>query len=429
MSFVIHKRKFVLYLLLCVFWIVGGVPFFGQELAANVYEAIKSYLLLLADAIIIVLGLATIKKKTDIIILVSFIFIAYISTCVINNASIVQFLNGIRHYISFIFLIPIIRYCIDDLNSEDYAISVLDKHLYVFLWMQLPCAIIQCALYGAFDQVGGSLGWMYSGEMSTLVYLISLYFMRKRWDASLGYIANIKNNIELIILLFPSFLNETKISFIYFALYFIFIMPMDRKLIMRMLVLIPSIIILLPIVGSLYLSITGASEKTLSANYIEEYLYGDDDGRDFVEFLLDNGSDVIDEDLQDFARFAKFSALITIMEEQPRAYLCGFGVGQFKGGSLLDQTDLYKEYEWLFVGVKMMFYQIALELGLLGLIWFVLIWILLFRSGNNSQTLPMSIYLIILLIIIGIYNAAFCNLAFSIVFMYILCRRESFNIK
>lgn len=429
MSLVVHKRKLVLCLLLCVFWIVGGIPFFGQELAANVYEAIKSYLLLLADAIIIVLGLATIKKKTDIIILVSFIFIAYISTCVINNASIVQFLNGIRHYISFIFLIPIIRYCVDDSDSGNYAISILDKHLYIFLWMQLPCAIIQCALYGAFDQVGGSLGWMYSGEMSTLVYLISLYFMRKRWDASIGYIANIKKNLELIILLFPSFLNETKISFIYFVLYFFFIMPMDRKLIMRMLVLIPCVVVLLPVIGSLYLSITGSSENTLSANYIEEYLYGDEDGRDFVEYLLDNGSDVIDEDLQDFARFAKFSALTTIMEEQPHAYLFGFGIGQFKGGSLLDQTELYKEYEWLFVGVKMMFYQIALELGLLGLIWFVLVWVILFWNGNNIQTLPMAIYLIILLVIIGIYNAAFCNLAFSIVFMYILYRRVPFDMK
>ena len=112
------------------------------------------------------------------------------------------------------------------------------------------------------------------------------------------------------------------------------------------------------------------------------------------------------------------------MEEQPQSYFWGFGVGQFKGGSLLDQTELYKEYEWLFVGVRMTFYQVLMELGILGLVWFVGVWVVLFKEGNNTRSLPMTIYLVILWVIIGVYNAAFCNLAFSVVFMYILYRRK-----
>lgn len=424
MSYVVEKKKVVVSLLLCVFWIVGGFPFFCQELAFSLYEKINPFLLLLADVVVIFLGIITLRKKNDIFIVVSFFTLAYISTCVLNGASVIQFLNGIRHYISLIFLVPIFRYCVDDIRTSSYYVDLIDRHLYAFLWLQLPCTIIQCVLYGAFDKVGGSLGWMYSGEISTLVYLISIYFMRKRWDINLGYIANIRKNIELIVLLLPSFLNETKISFIYFVLYFFFIMPLDRKLLIRVLVLAPCVAMIMPIMGSLYISLTGSSENTLTTSYMEEYLWGNADGQEFVEFLLENGSEVIDEELNDFARFAKFGALQIIMEEQPQSYFWGFGVGQFKGGSLLDQTELYKEYEWLFVGVRMTFYQVLMELGILGLVWFVGVWVVLFKEGNNTRSLPMTIYLVILWVIIGVYNAAFCNLAFSVVFMYILYRRK-----
>lgn len=420
MGHTIDKDSTIANLLITAFWLIGGVPFFGQELALSAYEFLSSKLLLLADAIIIILGLKLIKHKLDWIILISFIALSFISTCVLNDESILQFFNGIRQYISFIFIIPIVRYFFSDNSKRNAFINIIDKNLYLFLWLQLPCTVIQCALYGAFDQVGGSLGWMMSGEISTLVYLISLYFMRKRWNHDISYIANIRKNAELILLLLPSFLNETKVSFIYLMLYFFFVMPMDKKLILRTLILTPCVILILAVMSAFYSMMAGGKSGVFTQEYLENYMYGDADGRDYVEFILENGSEVIDEDQGDIARFIKLSAVPVIMEERAHASLCGFGVGQFKGGTVLEPTKLAKEYEWLFQGTKMMIYLVALELGLLGVIWYILFWISYARGDKSKQKdIPMLIYLMIVVAVISIYNVAFCNLAFGIIFMYI----------
>ncbi len=422
MGHTIDKDSTIANLLITALWLVGAVPFFGQELAFSVYEKISSIPLLIADIIIISLGIITLKHKTDKILLGLFIVISFISTCVLNDGPLLQFINGIRLYFGFLFLIPIFRYFIENDRKRDLFISKMDKTLYIFLWLQLPCSIIQCALYGAFDQVGGSLGWMLSGEMSTLVYLISLYFMRKKWDNSLGYLANIRNNWTLILLLLPSFLNETKVSFIYLLLYFFFVLPMDKKLLLRVMVLTPCITIVLLTMGVFYSMMTGGKSGVFSEEYLETYLYGDADGRDFVEFIIENGSDVIEEDQGDLARFIKFTAVPLVMEEKSHAPLWGFGIGQFKGGSVLEKTELAKEYEWLLQGTVMTFYMLALELGILGLAWFIVFWIMQIRSKDKAnRDTPIMIYLMILVAIIGLYNASFNNQAFSIIFMYIFC--------
>ena len=420
MSIEINLSKLYVRLLLFAFWLIGGCPFFGQEFALSAYEFLSSKLLIMADAIIIFLGLKLIKHKLDWSILISFIILAFFSTCILNDESLLQFFNGIRQYISLILLIPIFRYFIGNSTRREIFIHTFDKNLYIFLWLQIPCSIIQCAQYGAFDQVGGSLGWMMSGEMSTLVYLISLYFMRKRWNNSLGYIANMRKNAVLLFLLLPSFLNETKVSFIYLMLYFFFVLPMDRKMILRILVLTPCVILILVIMGAFYSLMAGGKSGVFTQEYIENYMYGDADGRDYVEFILENGSDVIEDDQGDIARFIKLSAVPVIMEERSHAFLCGFGVGQFKGGTVLEPTKFAKEYSWLFQGTKMMIYLIALELGILGIIWYLLFWILYIKGNKTKQKdTPMLIYLMILVAIISIYNVAFCNLAFGIIFMYI----------
>ncbi len=421
MSILINKSKLYTRMLLFAFWLIGGLPFFGQELAPAAYESLSSKLLLVADAIIIFLGLKLIRHRHDLIILISFIVIAIISTCFFNGESILQFVNGVRQYISFLFLIPIVRYFIGNEQRREMFVNIVDKNLYIFLWLQMPCAIVQCALYGAFDQVGGSLGWMMSGEMSTLVYLISLYFMRKRWDNNIGYMANIRKNAVLILLLLPSFLNETKVSFIYLLLYFFFVLPMDKKIVLRVMVLAPCVAIILGVMGTFYSMMAGGKSGVFTKEYLENYMYGDADGRDYVEFVLENGSAVIEEDQGDIARLIKLSAVPVIMEEESYAPMWGFGVGQFKGGTVLEPTKFAKEYSWLFQGTKMMIYLVALELGILGLIWYVMFWVLQARGDKTRQKdVPMLIYLMILVVVIGIYNVAFCNLAFGIIFMYIL---------
>lgn len=422
MGYSIDKNSAISNMLFVAMWLVGAIPFFGQEFVYGLYVKISSVVLLIADIIIVSLGVITIKHKTDKILLCLFVAASFYSTCFLNGGTLLQYVNGMRLYLGFIFLIPIFRYFIENDQRRDAFISKMDKNLYFFLWLQLPCSIIQCMRYGAFDQVGGSLGWMLSGEMSTLVYLISLYFMRKKWDKTLGYLANIRKNWTLILLLLPSFLNETKVSFIYLLLYFFFVMPMDKKLIVRVLCLAPCVAIILFVMSTFYSMMAGGKSGTFSGEYIETYLYGDEDGRNYVEFVIENGSDIVEEDQGDLARFIKFMAVPMLWEEKDHTTLWGYGIGQFKGGSVLEKTELAKEYEWLLHGTVMTFYMFALELGILGLAWFIVFWIMQIRSKDKAnRDTPIMIYLMILVAIIGLYNASFNNLAFSIIFMYIFC--------
>lgn len=423
-TFVLKKSKLYANMLLFAFWLIGGVPFFGQELASGVYLKLVSPILLVADSILVFLGLSVLRNKNDKIMLFLFLGISLISTCILNRTQLILYINGIRPYISFLFILPIIRYFLDDLQRRAIFIKIMDKTLFVFLIMQLPCAIIQCMQYGAFDNVGGTLGWMQSGEMSTLVYLISLYFMRKRWNNSIGYLANIKNNLILIIALFPSFLNETKVSFIYLLLYFFFLLPMDKKMIGRALVIAPIVSVIMLLVGSFYISI-GGKKNTFSEEFITEYIFGDIDGRDYVEYLLDYGSDddlVAEDDFGDLARGIKIMSIPVIWESKTHAMLSGFGLGNFKGGSNVQKTKLSEEYHWMIKGTRMTFFMFAFELGLFGLIWFLVYWILLIKKGWNTigGIKQVVIYQIILLLITGVYNAPFTNITFGIIFMYIL---------
>ena len=409
-------------MLFIAFWTIGFVPFVGQEIIRGFYDKLSSILLLLSDVTIVMLGLWLIRSKIDIIILVSFLILSYVSTCVFNDGSIMQYANGIRLYIGFIFIIPILRYFISDPIRRDFFVKKFDKNLYIFLWLQLPCSIIQCVQYGAFDQVGGTLGWMQSGEMSTLVYLISLYFMRKKWDDNKSYLSNIRQNWTLILLLVPSFLNETKISFVYLLLYFFFLLPMDRKFILRVVIVAPCVALVMSLMSVFYLYM-GGKDNTFSQEFVEEYLFGDEDGRNYVEFILDNGIESIEdsEDFGDLARMIKFQAIPVVQEDEPHSTVIGFGVGIFRGGAVLGMSDFVKDYKWLTQGTRMMFYVFILELGYLGLVWYILFWLLMFKGNSKYRKNPqVLIYQIILILLIGMYNVAFANLTFSIIFMYIL---------
>ena len=225
MAVVIEKSKFISKIFFGVFWIVAITPFFGQEFMPSVYEKISSPLFALIDFVLILLGAWVIRDKKDWFFLLLFVGFSFISTCIINDYSILFFVNGLRLYLCYIIIVPIFRYFLTDDHRSKGFIEKMDRALYIFLWLQLPTAAVQCFLYGAYDQVGGSMGWMMSGEMSTLVYLISFYLMHKNWDSSKSYIDNIRANWILIFLLIPSFLNETKISFIYLLMYiYVFIL-------------------------------------------------------------------------------------------------------------------------------------------------------------------------------------------------------------
>lgn len=420
MAVVIEKSKFISKIFFGVFWIVAITPFFGQEFMPSVYEKISSPLFALIDFVLILLGAWVIRDKKDWFFLLLFVGFSFISTCIINDYSILFFVNGLRLYLCYIIIVPIFRYFLTDDHRSKGFIEKMDRALYIFLWLQLPTAAVQCFLYGAYDQVGGSMGWMMSGEMSTLVYLISFYLMHKNWDSSKSYIDNIRANWILIFLLIPSFLNETKISFIYLLMYFFFLIPMDKRFIKRLLIFIPCIIVIFTIAGYFYLSMTNADSNVLTAEYFKMYFSGDDDALNYMEIAAEGGIDMVENDQGDLFRGVKFAAIPLLQLREPHAALVGFGVGQFKGGTSVKKSEFAKEFEWLLKGAVMGFYMVIIELGYIGFVFTIIFWIITFRGNRKNINRQILLYQIFIVILLGIYNSAFIHPIFYLIFFYIL---------
>ena len=419
MAVAIEKSRLVSKIFFGVFWIAAITPFFGQEFLPSVYEKLSSPLFALIDLVLILLGAWVIRSKKDWFILLSLVLITFISTYILNDISILQYVNGMRLYIGFIFMIPIVRYFFAEPERKQRFIEKFDKALYIFLWIQVPCMSYQCFLYGAFDKVGGSLGWMMSGVITTLIYLVSFYLMLRRWNKDKSYFQNLKDNWILVFLLFPSYLNETKVAFVFLAMYFFFLVPIDRKFIKRMVYVVPTIFIVLIGAGYVYLSFVDTKGADIfSKEYLEIYLTGDDELVELVEYIMDNNIEEVDE--VDFARGLKFAVLPLILKREPHATAFGYGVGMYKGGTMFEKSKFAKQYNGLLQGTIMQAFLFMIELGWVGLGWYVLFWILNFRVQNKEyRNKQLQLYMLLTIIVISIYSCNFIIVPFYMIFMFL----------
>ena len=155
---------------------------------------------LTADAILLFLALCTVRNKTDILLIVSFLIIAVISGFVVNNDGVVVWLNGLRYFFPVLFLPPILRYIWETEYRHDLFVQSLDKQLYIFLWLQVPTVLYQFFVHGAGDYVGGTMGGWFSGVLSFSIYYVSFYLLNKRIDRN-NVLQSLYKNWILIFLL------------------------------------------------------------------------------------------------------------------------------------------------------------------------------------------------------------------------------------
>jgi len=424
MSLRIEKYKFISHFFLLVFWLVSTVPFLVQETTQSYNVTVVNAVWGLAEASVLILGLWTLRNRVDIITVVIFVGLSFIDTVIINKLSILFWLNGTRLYYGFIFMFPIIRYFWEDPERRCYFVAKMDRLIYVYLVIQFPCMVYQCILYGAYDNVSGSIGWMASGVTSTLIYLSSFYLMMRRWNPELSYFENLKNNWVLLFLLIPTWLNETKISFIYIALYFFFLVPMDKQFIKRLVYIVPLIVIILSSAGWLYTKVT-QSDNQMDLQDLNEYMFGNDILLDVVEYAFEN--DVTEVNEPDYSRGLKFYVTPLIFERHD-AWLSGFGVGQYKGGSVFEKSEFAKRYFWLLRGTIIQLQMIMIETGVPGAILFIIFWITAFRlwrRHKGERNMRLSWMLGTVMILVNIYTSAFFIPSFymQVMFMVFVCSR------
>lgn len=427
----VDKYKFYYYTFITVFWIAMTWGFITDEIFPFL-EAVKPMLYLVIDAVLVFLGFATLRQRGDVAVVLSFFVLAILSTVILNHLSLLFLFNGLRDFIGLIFVVPILRYFFNSPNGVEFR-AKFDRQLYILLCLQAFCLVFQFIRYGAGDHGGGTFGFGGSGIVSMMVYMLSFYFISQRWDSS-NFARSFMANKKYILLLIPTFLNETKASFLLLILYFILLLKFDRKAVLRLIFITPLFIAAFIGVVSLYMNVTNQeADEVFSEEFVTNYLYGEN-----LEDLAEIGMMVQDGEFdmdarnwweEDIPRFGKIVLVWPMLKEGSGGLWFGRGVGQFKGGTIVDNTDFYKKNQWLMFGSKPLTFTLLVQLGFSGIIWFLLVIFrdLYAKGSRRPMHRQMLIFLWACVTLVMMYNDSMREFCFCAVFFYIALSLKYYN--
>lgn len=423
----LEKYKFCYRLFLGIFWGSMCWGFVTQEFLPFLIPLTKAFNALVEVAVLI-FGLALLKDTKDKIVVVSFVLISFISTFLLNRLSMFSYLMGVRDFIGLIAVYPILRFFLTGENAQ-YFKANFDKQLRFWLWVQAFCLVWQFIRYGANDAGGGSMGYGASGMVSMLIYLISFYLSLQNWDFN-DYFGSIRRNKWNLILLLPTYLNETKISFILLGLYFILLYKPTRSALVKFVYVIPVLIALGAGLITLYLRTTNQdSDYVLSWQFVNDYFNGDDiDELIEVALLIQDG--YFDDDLEyenlvwvlDLPRVSKLKLVMEPLSKTPGGIWMGAGVGQLKGETTGAANEFSRKYKWLLQGTRPWSFTVIVQIGLIGMIWFLWSFISECFCGVNYNRRIKRLYIFIGIctFLMLIYNEAFRYCYFCIPFFYLI---------
>ena len=420
----IERDKFYFRLFCFTFWVMAVGNFVFEEIL-NIAEK-RLILILITDLLMLFLGIVTLRQKKDKIYIAVFVVLGIVSSLV-NNVPTAMWINGFRDYIPLLLGLPVLRYFFTCDDADEYRES-FDRQLKIFLILQAICVTEQFLRYGANDHGGGSLGNLASGNISICIVYISFYFICKNWDGE-NYMKSLWRNRLYIFLLFPVFLNETKVSFVLLFVYFMLLYPFNIKSVGKIIIALPVMLIVAVGMFYAYMAATGGDNDFSASGFIEDYLSGGANADEIME-LAETAMDYVEEatdtwDENDWAyvdipRFMKFPLLWTALEDSKGGFVLGAGLGHLKGGNTLEQTAFARDHMGLLFGTRMTVHLIVLPLGLLGLIWIIL-WYkhsLMMNTRVGKMALQIKLFLLFLAVLNFFYHDSFRYLIPCVVFYY-----------
>ena len=416
----IEKYKIYTCLLSAFLWLSLCWGFVQDELVPGL-EHVRSFVFLFADFVFLVLGLYALRSRRDVYIVISFLLILLFSA-VLNRQGIVTIFNGSRDFIGLLLAAPVIRMLLLSKYSERFERS-FDRQLLVFLSLQTVCVTWQFFKYGPGDYVGGSMGEGASATISVLIYFISFYLMIRRWDCELSYFMNIRKNFLLVFLLYPTFLNETKISLVLFVFYFILLVKIDRDIVLKAMKMFPIIIVLSIASVTVYSYVVDTDAGDV---FTEDNMYNYFIGED-IDYLIDVAMKVQDQEIEtdnvwavDIPRISKLVLAPVILDDTGGKIWLGAGVGQFKGASVIGQTSFARKNNWFLQGSRPLLFFIIVQLGVIGLIWLLINLITIVQTGDRfTFAWNIRLYLYLLIAMSMLYNDSFRLYPYCFILFYI----------
>ena len=407
------------------FWLYVTIAFVAEEFFPALMPAVapvRSAATLAAGA----LGIVLLRRRIDVAVVAVFAVIVAVSALV-NGNSLMFTLNGVRGYLAALFVMPVLRwqFAVPE-GARRRLMAGIDRQLVAYLAVQAMCVTWQFVRYGANDHGGGSWGMGGTGVVTVSIYLVSFWLMTRRWDAARTYLSNLWHNAWLVLLLFPTMLNETKVGLVILPLYFLLLMPFGRGYARRMLVAVPVLAACVIGAGALYLHTIDRDFGTIfSARNINEYIFGGDDPQAMIsnrKAYVANPDSVPYSDWNcDLPRFVKMQQIPDMLADTGGELALGTGVGHLRKSAVMDSSDFARRYEWVIGGTLPFIFMLMAELGIAGVVWFMGVLALWLRPAGRepgTHMLNLRILWACVALILLFYNEAFKIVPFMMLFLY-----------
>ncbi|MBL7996063.1 hypothetical protein JNM05_11890 [bacterium] len=370
--------------------------------AVSIVRAVADFLLLLFG----VKALVYRENKVLRLLVVFFVIISSV-TFYLNSSTTTLFvhLNGLREPLVLIVALAMLAHIFYS-DGRGRFVRSMNKFLLVFLVIQIPVAFSQFFRFGAGDQVGGTFSDGGSGMLSQIIFLAVYYLLLVRAGKPNGVGFRLNKVTPLLILFIPVFINQTKISFVFFAVLALLQVRVQLNLAKVFFTIAAGAVALF-----LFVKILAATTDIDLADYLDP---------DTIEkdFFSDWAA------AEDITRFGKLVIAYDQFENEPYKHIWGAGYGLMKGKSVIETSEAGRDLERLYFGSRIQFFSTYLQGGLLFTALFLILNFYYFTSSRNTHFkynfIRFKSFAFSLFVLMWIYNDALLVTYFNLFAAYFL---------
>jgi hypothetical protein len=359
------------------------------------------------DAILFAMAISTMirQRQTGVVRWLLFFLVAATVTVIINldKLELAAQLNGLRQPL-FMLSALVVVYDLLTSNRSEFVVVWMERFLIVFAILQFPLSLYQYLKYGAGDAVGGTYGLSGgSGMVTLLLFIIAFYLLVRYGTLDGGDSFAVRRILPFSLLLAPVALNETKISFLFLAMYLGFLVLSRRKFYKVVPILGLGALLGYVLVEMYTEAVRDPSSFLMDQEFLERYL------------VYDSRVGV------DIPRFQKLMIMFESMTKNVGAMVFGYGYGLFVGENILGKSTYVKSF-WYAAGTRPSLFSIWMQggflavLGMAGAVYSSLS----SRLGNAAPTEKrFRWFLVVIMTVALVYNEAWLNRPFALIFAYL----------
>ncbi len=394
--------------ILLFFFVLLLNSFYGAVLmAVPSADRIFRLAIFACDGIMIAMAVSVVWRNRTFSVVKYLALFLFVSTLTfflnVHSVAIATHLNGLRQPL-FLLSTLIVLYDIAQSSRWEAFGRMFNAFLVIFALLQIPLSLIQFFKFGAGDYVGGTYGYMGgSGFLTQLVFLIAFFFIaRSSWYKDPDGI-RYRSVLVYSLFLLPCTVNETKISFVYLAI-FIILLTMSRSKIFKSIPILAFGVALILLLNYYYGKTVEDTQNIFDERFLERYL------------LYDPRENV------DVPRFQKLVLMFRLMHGDILQMLLGLGYGVFAGENILG-TSSFGRSLWYFQGTRIQVQTVWIQGGLLSLVLLLpaSFWFLRRRSILQSTNMRrFHTFLALLIASTWLYNEALYNRPFAMIAGYMI---------